>query len=217
MSIFYSNILSQQEVDTYISIIKDKFLKKNFKGGDETYLGRNCIDFPCIEFDEPIKRLDHIIKRDFGNNFNFSHSYGRIYYNGGVLIPHVDRSKLDITLSVNLYNDTGVDWPMYASDIILVNQDYLYNNASSEELEEILSILFQKHTPIEDFYTTISSSQKKLLQKFNNYIKYSKSYPTKVGDGVAIYATKYLHWRYPLVCDTNKMYVQIFYHWSGTN
>lgn len=58
--------------------------------------------------------------------------YTRIYNNGSKLGIHTDRPRLDWSISVCLYNDTGQEWPLYAkSETTLkfpttVNTAYLF-------------------------------------------------------------------------------------------
>jgi alkylated DNA repair dioxygenase AlkB len=44
-------------------------------------------------------------------------SYARIYRNGGVLKPHVDRPPLDITCSISLGGNLDEEWPICLIDL----------------------------------------------------------------------------------------------------
>ncbi len=54
------------------------------------------------------------ITANFGT-LKFKNSFARIYQNGNYLKCHTDRPGLHVTLSVCVYDDTGVDWPMHFS------------------------------------------------------------------------------------------------------
>lgn len=46
-----------------------------------------------------------------------ANSYARIYYNGGTLAPHVDRTGLDYTMSITLFSNLDTDWPLWCNDL----------------------------------------------------------------------------------------------------
>ena len=46
-------------------------------------------------------------------NFKPANSYSRIYYNGSVLNPHLDREGLDITMTLCTFSNINKPWPLY--------------------------------------------------------------------------------------------------------
>lgn len=46
-----------------------------------------------------------------------ANTFARIYYNGGTLNPHTDRSGLDYTMSVTLFSNLDSDWPLWCTDL----------------------------------------------------------------------------------------------------
>lgn len=214
---YYANILTKQEVIDYTNAIKQQYQNNLFTKNDFF----NSIDFSYAseihKFESCIKRIDKIIKTDFGDNYIYSHSFARIYLNDGVLYPHVDRDGLDITLSVNLYNDTEVNWPMYVSEIKLSPQrlDEINNEVFSRPDQfEIIKAFFNQQIPFEILYNNASKEEKKTLEIFNSHKIYSLPMNTPAGSGAALTASNHLHWRYPLKCAEKRKYIQVFYHWK---
>jgi hypothetical protein len=68
------------------------------------------------KFDEYLKQVSEPIANKIDIKWKPQHTYCRIYYNGGVLGKHKDRSGLDYTLSLTLFSTLDKPWPLYAID-----------------------------------------------------------------------------------------------------
>lgn len=68
------------------------------------------------KFEAYLKRVTEPIARKLNVDWQSSHTYCRIYYNGGMLGKHIDRPGLDYTLSITLDNKLNKSWPLYAID-----------------------------------------------------------------------------------------------------
>lgn len=66
-----------------------------------------------------VPKLTQVVVNHFSSHgrFKFSNNYTRIYYPGSYLKVHVDRSDLDITLSVCIQSPPNLNWPLYVSDV----------------------------------------------------------------------------------------------------
>jgi hypothetical protein len=69
------------------------------------------------KFEDYLKVISQPISEKLGIEWIPSHTYCRIYYNGGMLGKHVDRPGLDYTLSITLMNTLHKSWPLYALDM----------------------------------------------------------------------------------------------------
>jgi len=65
-----------------------------------------------------VPKLTQAVVNHFSSHgrFSFSNNYTRIYYPGSYLKVHVDRSDLDITLSVCIQSPPNLSWPLYVSE-----------------------------------------------------------------------------------------------------
>lgn len=63
---------------------------------------------------ETLPLIESVIKKDFPHAI-FENTYTRIYRNGSFLKHHTDRVNLDLTLSVCLYSDVDMKWPLCVS------------------------------------------------------------------------------------------------------
>jgi hypothetical protein len=80
-----------------------------------SYVGTNVghLNYrPCNEF---INKIEKQVLGDFGNNYEFTHNFTRVYFGKTELTPHIDRVGLDMTLSVTIYNDALEPWPLCIS------------------------------------------------------------------------------------------------------
>lgn len=84
----------------------------NYEGVDTRYLGNSYGRGDMVNAARLLEHLTPMIRGAYGD-VRPSHSYSRIYYNGSVLNPHVDRPGLDITLTLCTYSDIDVEWPLY--------------------------------------------------------------------------------------------------------
>jgi len=142
--IFYENLLSLQECDE-IKTSYDQFIKENSKNDDAS-----CPQVPAnstIGLIRPFfqlknvsqildviqKNIDSVIKEDFGKNSSYSHAFLRIYKNGSCLRPHIDKSDLNITLTINI---AGLEnWPIHISNIEIdehTTEETLYEKHSKD-------------------------------------------------------------------------------------
>jgi len=120
---FYPQIISEQNRKEIYSTFLHMVLNdqsKYFEGKTEALMvngvGRG---FGVYSLPITLKEIDKfipIIENDFGNFYEFTHSYLRIYPNNSVLHPHIDRVGLDLTLSVNIYCSENTYWPLIISN-----------------------------------------------------------------------------------------------------
>jgi hypothetical protein len=68
------------------------------------------------EFEDALISIQPIVEKELGFKLKSKNSYARIYYDGGELNKHVDRSGLDYTLSICLFNNLNNDWPLWCID-----------------------------------------------------------------------------------------------------
>ena len=70
---------------------------------------------PSEYFNSYLEKLKTKVELYIENkNIVNSNTFIREYKNKSFLNKHIDRDNLDVTLSVCLYNDTNVNWPLYA-------------------------------------------------------------------------------------------------------
>lgn len=70
------------------------------------------------EFEAALRRAQPRVEEELGlvGKMKPANSFGRIYYNGGTLAAHTDRSTLDYTVSITLFSNIEVDWPLWTTD-----------------------------------------------------------------------------------------------------
>jgi hypothetical protein len=117
MLIFFPSIFDQirckQLTDIMLKYHSNK--KLTFEGSTKYY--RNSYGSSLPEFNALLPDLTPIIKEKTGiNNLVTKNSYSRIYFADSILKKHVDRPGLDITLSVCIYDDTGLEWPLHVEN-----------------------------------------------------------------------------------------------------
>lgn len=111
----YKQILSADDCKFLADILLEKFRKGELLPDARiTNISNGEISIPAV--DSFVGELEKYIKADYGNDIKFVNSYSRVYQNNSLLKPHVDRLPLDVTLSLCVYNDTGVDWPIHVSN-----------------------------------------------------------------------------------------------------
>jgi hypothetical protein len=74
---------------------------------------KNCfgmVNIPETLEVNAIKALNEIVVRDFGTNYQFTHTFSRINFNEAVLMPHTDRDGLDLTGSLTIYHNLTKPW-----------------------------------------------------------------------------------------------------------
>lgn len=77
----------------------------------------NCYGGDSPEFEEALKRVQVRLEEELGIKLAVKNSYGRIYYNGGILGKHRDREGLDYTLSITLFSNLNEGWPLWCIDL----------------------------------------------------------------------------------------------------
>lgn len=107
-------IIDQYWIDTINNEMfeAEKAQALNYEGSDSRYLGNSygLGDMPganCL-----MHQLTPLIKAAYGD-VRPANSYSRIYYNGSILNPHIDRPGLDVTMTICTYSDIDIDWPLY--------------------------------------------------------------------------------------------------------
>lgn len=134
-----------------------------------------------------IDNINRIVLNDFGKGYRFTHSYTRVYPDGGILNPHVDREGLDLTLTVNVHSNPNNPWPI------------LFSKKSLD---------FDKFGP--ECYVGDSDSYELLKDFMQDYT----TVITNKGDG-ACCTRDIPHWREPFKASfTGEHFVQVFYHWK---
>ena len=68
-----------------------------------------------------VKKIEDRILKDYDDSVKFSNTYIRKYGRGTVLVPHVDKPGLDLTLSLTV--DGITNWPLCVSNIIFEDLD----------------------------------------------------------------------------------------------
>lgn len=116
----YRGIVSQANLqrihDELIRIIMDekigteKFVSKIV--GEGTYAVNNM----SYTLDE-INLINEKILRDFKGEYQFTHSYTRIYFADNFLVPHYDKENMDLTLTVNIHGNRNDIWPIHFSKV----------------------------------------------------------------------------------------------------
>lgn len=84
----------------------------HYEGTDTRYLGQSFGRGSMPVADKLLQHLTPMICGAYGD-VKPANSYSRIYYNGSILNPHVDREGLDVTLSLCTYTNIEVEWPLY--------------------------------------------------------------------------------------------------------
>jgi hypothetical protein len=191
---FYEKIMNDHVArtiyDTFMQFLlnKDGSIKSYYhedKNSTVDYraFGVYNMDHTLVEVD----KYDKIIKEDFGNNYEFTHSFTRVYPDKGILHPHVDRLDLDITLTVNVHSIPENPWPIH------------FSNSS---------------IPDEDMEVAASHNPKIALKVIKDYLNDYSSFVTNIGDGVCC-TRNVPHWRnlYNSSFEGDH-FMQVFYHWK---
>jgi hypothetical protein len=117
-SFFFDNLLSPEEC----SAIADEILHldkiNRIDRAPNNYVANAAGQGDVSATLGVVPRLTQVMIDRFGDqrNLKFSNNYTRIYYPGSYLKVHVDRSNLDITLSVCIQSPPNLRWPLYVSD-----------------------------------------------------------------------------------------------------
>ena len=118
-----------------------------------------------------------------------------------------------------IIRDYGNDYEFNNTFIrIYYNNSYLTHHTDRKDLDITLSINIDS-TLDEDWPMYVSNILYNKeswdgLEKKDRYEKDCSPHITKVGDGLAIYGRKHVHWREKLVCREDQYFLQIFYHFK---
>lgn len=112
---FLKNILTEKEC----KILTERFdyEKINKKSEDSPVVEKAFGFVPSFYFNKYINKLRPIILeilKEKHKEIVPTNVYIREYKNGSILHKHIDRNGLNIGLSICLYNDTVIDWPLQA-------------------------------------------------------------------------------------------------------
>lgn len=119
MIIFLPKLFDIIQCQNLSKVVVDSYRNKklSYEGNNTTYYG-NSYGASLPEFNRLIPDLTTIVRENSGiNNIKPLHSFSRIYLNNSIMKKHVDRETLDLTLSVCIYNDTGIAWPLYVENL----------------------------------------------------------------------------------------------------
>lgn len=144
----YKQILSASECKILADAVFEKFhngylnMETRFTNGAKGQASITVID-------SFVPKLEKYVKADYGNDIRFVNSYSRVYQKESWLKIHIDRSLLDITLSLCVYNDTEIDWPIYVSN------RQVNNNRWRSDLENDLTAITSDSKP---YYTDVGDA-----------------------------------------------------------
>lgn len=188
---FYKGLMSKNAVDKVYHALLPMLLENMNKYQELDTPAINGRGLGTINFSETMLEIDNIktiIEKDFGNEYEFTHSYIRLYPNSSVLNPHIDREGLDLTLSVNIYKHPDTSWPFNISKIQIPKSEMQFEHEVGDEKESYV-----------------------LLAK---YLKEFISFETEPGDGVCC-TRDHVHWRdFNTLSFEGDHFVQCFYHWK---
>lgn len=147
----YNNVFNQTYLDSVKNTLYTLFSSGNlFDEGSihESSFGhfgkRNI--FETLEFNS-IKILNDIVYNDFGSNYQFTHTFSRIYSNGAVLAPHIDRLGHDLTCSLTVFRNFDKPWLIHLSnkkfEINNIQESSFLNSYSSVDIEPNEIIIFK--------------------------------------------------------------------------
>jgi hypothetical protein len=129
---FYEDLLKPDHILEINRVLFNKFNRRELTMEEQPMYLNNCYGIGNLK--ETITDIDNIkelISKDYGDDFQFTHSYTRIYSNNGVLFPHIDRQGLDLTLSVNIYSNLPVDWPLWVSPLLYPKEKWDFETEMS--------------------------------------------------------------------------------------
>ena len=118
-SFFFDNLLSSNECTAIADEILHLDRLNRIDRAPNNYVANAAGTGDFSSALSVVPKLTQIISSHFGNQgvLKFSNNYTRIYYPGSYLKVHVDRSNLDITLSVCVQSPPNLNWPLYVSDV----------------------------------------------------------------------------------------------------
>jgi len=145
----YTNVFNQTYIDKVKSTIYTLYNNGKLPYEHSSAI-KNCFGIDNIpetlEFNN-IKILNNIISRDFGSNYQFTHTFSRIYYNGAILKPHTDRNGLDLTGSLTITHNLNKPWYIHLANKKLEKEDTddisFLNSYSSVDIKPNEMIIFK--------------------------------------------------------------------------
>lgn len=188
---FYKDIISKETASkiyhSFLPLVLEN-MNKYTEFTTEAISGRGLgmVNFSTTTLE--IEKIKKIVEKDFGNNYEFTHTYLRLYPNNSVLHPHVDRPGLDLTLSVNIHRNLSTRWPFKIS---------------------------KKKIPFEDMhFSTTVGNEKTAYIELAEYLQEYEEFETEPGDGVCC-TRDHVHWRdFNTLSFEGDHFVQCFYHWK---
>jgi hypothetical protein len=124
----YNNVFNQAYLDNIKTTLSTSF--SNSTLFDEGSLHESSIGhfgkrniFETLELNS-IKTLDDIVYKDFGSNYQFTHTFSRIYLNGALLAPHIDRLGHDLTCSLTVFRNYDNPWFIHLANKKLENNNF---------------------------------------------------------------------------------------------
>lgn len=98
-----------------ILLLEFKNNKLNSEASDQHY--GNSYGACIKEFEKILYELTPLIKKETKiENIKEENSYSRIYFNNSILKTHKDRDGLDLTLSVCIFDNTNIEWPLFVEN-----------------------------------------------------------------------------------------------------
>jgi hypothetical protein len=136
----FNNIFNDLDKQSMI----DALLKPGILEEESVHEGRREAVKNLPETLTVLPELDNKIKSIYGNNIQFENSFSRVYYNQSFLKLHIDRSPLDITLSVCLLKTFLHPWDINISKFpAFTNPDPRKEEYLKINLEENQAALFE--------------------------------------------------------------------------
>lgn len=155
--------------------------------------------------------LDHYKKNELSSEYKFTNgSYG--YFNLPATFPVLQNIEQKIKQD---YGDNYIFENTFTR--IYLNGHNLSIHADRPGLDLTLSVCIYSNLDFE-WPIHISTNQINGLWKETEpeeiYKKSFQTFKTPVGSGVACLGTKNPHWRDPLICKSDQMMIQSFFHWK---
>lgn len=114
MLIFIEKFFDKIRCESLSKYLLDQHKAKKlvFEGNKEHY--KNSYGASLPDFEKLLHEMTPLVKKIVGReDLIVRNSYSRIYFNEATLRRHVDRQGLDVTMTVSIFNDTGLEWPLH--------------------------------------------------------------------------------------------------------
>lgn len=113
MIIFLEKLFDQDRCKHLSHVLLNKFNENKLSSESSNEHYGNSYGSTIDEFEKILYELTPLIREKTNiENIKEENSYSRIYFNDSILKSHVDRKGLDLTLSVCLFNNTNIEWPL---------------------------------------------------------------------------------------------------------